>query len=151
MPQSILFLSKEEGGQGLVHLASRGAFQRLLTEPPDLVWRTLSCCILRRCGGLGLDFTLFLMDSKKLNTSSLLAFYKSVFSARTLLKKHRQEQTDSLYWLLQEPVLFGAFLDYPNWGGPTLSRLLHTEGVSTLGQVVELSWKILLAWLLGWE
>ncbi|KAI3355855.1 hypothetical protein L3Q82_004225 [Scortum barcoo] len=45
-------LREEEGGQGLVHLASRGAafrlqfLQRLLTGPADLVWRRLSCCIL---------------------------------------------------------------------------------------------------------
>lgn len=30
-------------------------------------------------------------------------------------------------------------LDCPSWGGPTLSRLLHTAGVSTLGQVLELA------------
>lgn len=44
IPQSVLFLSSEEGGHGLVHLASRGAafrFQlvkRLLTGPSDLVF-----------------------------------------------------------------------------------------------------------------
>lgn len=42
------------------------------------------------------------MDSKKLDTSSLLAFYRSMFSVWTLLKKQRQEQADSLYWLLQD-------------------------------------------------
>ena len=145
VPQSVLFLPKEEGGQGLVHLASRGAafrlqfIQRLLTGPTDLVWRTLSCCILQRFGGLGLGLSLFLMDSKRLDASSLPAFYRSVFSVWTLLRKQRQERDDSLYWLLQEPVLFGGLLDCPSCGGPTLSRLLHTAGVSTLGQVVELA------------
>lgn len=44
IPQSVLFLSSEEGGHGLVHLASRGAafrfqlVQRLLTGPSDLVF-----------------------------------------------------------------------------------------------------------------
>lgn len=44
IPQSVLFLSSEEGGHGLVHLASGGgAFrfqlvQRLLTGPSDLVF-----------------------------------------------------------------------------------------------------------------
>ncbi|KAI3359133.1 hypothetical protein L3Q82_002590 [Scortum barcoo] len=71
VPQSILFLPKEEGGQGLVHLASRGAafrlqfLQRLLTGPADLVWRRLSCCILQRCGGLRLGPALFLMDCRR--------------------------------------------------------------------------------------
>lgn len=60
IPQSVLFLPKEERWQGLVHLASSGAtfhsqfIQRLLTGPPDLVWRLLSCCILQRFGGLRL-------------------------------------------------------------------------------------------------
>lgn len=49
----------------------------------------------------------------------------------------RQEQTSSWYWLLKEPVLFGL-LDCPDFGGPSLFRMLHAAGVSTLGQVVEL-------------
>lgn len=56
IPQSIIFLPKEEGGQGLIHLANRGAafhlqfIQRLLTGPMDMVWRSVSCCILWRFG-----------------------------------------------------------------------------------------------------
>lgn len=48
VPQSVLFLPKEEGGQGLVHLASRTAAfrlqfaQRFLTGPVDLVWRPVA-------------------------------------------------------------------------------------------------------------
>ncbi|KAI3376754.1 hypothetical protein L3Q82_000356 [Scortum barcoo] len=121
VPQSILFLPKEEGGQGLVHLASRGAafslqfLQRLLTGPADLVWRRLSCCILQRCGGLRQGPALFLMDCRSLDTSSLPAFYRSVFSVWILLRKQRREQANSLYWLLQEPVveLAGPRLDDP--------------------------------------
>ncbi|KAJ4946628.1 hypothetical protein JOQ06_024291, partial [Pogonophryne albipinna] len=54
VPQGVLFLSREEGGQGLIHLASRTAtfriqfLQRYLTGPADLVWRDVSSCILRR-------------------------------------------------------------------------------------------------------
>lgn len=63
IPQSVLFLPREDGGQGLVHLASRGAafrfqfFQRLLTGPQDLVWRSVSCCILQQLGHMGLDLS----------------------------------------------------------------------------------------------
>lgn len=65
VPQSILFLPKDEGGQGLVHLASRGdAFrlqfiQRSLTGPEEGVWRSLSCCILQRCSGLWYNGTVW--------------------------------------------------------------------------------------------
>lgn len=54
IPQSVLFLPKDEGGQGLVHLPSRMAtfrlqfIQRFLTGPDDLVWRNLTKVILQR-------------------------------------------------------------------------------------------------------
>lgn len=60
LPQALLFLPKEEGGQGVVHLASRGTafrlqfIQRLLYGPKDLVWRPLARLVLQRVGGLGL-------------------------------------------------------------------------------------------------
>lgn len=55
----------------------------------------------------------------------------------TLLR--RQGQTSSLYWLLRGSVLFGGLLDCLGWGGPSLSRMLHTARVSVLGQVMELT------------
>ncbi|KAI3359137.1 hypothetical protein L3Q82_002592 [Scortum barcoo] len=114
VPQSILFLPKEEGGQGLVHLASRGAaFPSAYSSYRD-------------------------------SSPDLQTWFGGVYPAAScrvwiLLRKQRREQADSLYWLLQEPVLFGGFLDCPSWSGPTLSRLLRAAGVSTLGQVVELA------------
>ena len=145
VPQSVLFLPKEEGGQGLVHLASRGAafrlqfIQRLLSGPEDTVWRALACCILKRCNSLGLDFSLFLMNSTQFNRSSLPSFYKSTFNVWSLVKKGRQKQADSLHWLLQEPVFHGTVLDSPGWVGSSLFSLFQAAGVTTLGQVVELA------------
>ncbi|KAK3574580.1 hypothetical protein QTP86_010339 [Hemibagrus guttatus] len=63
IPQSVLHLPKEEGGQGLVQLASRAAafrlqfLQRLLTGPKDLIWRPVAHGLLHKVGGLGLDRT----------------------------------------------------------------------------------------------
>lgn len=119
VPQSMLFLPKVEGGQGLVHLASRGAtfrlqfIQRLLTGPVDVVWRLLSYCILQQFGGLGLSSSLLLMDLKNMNVSSLSGFYHSVFKVWNLMNKRRLERSDSLFWLLKEPVLYGGRLDWP--------------------------------------
>ncbi|KAK3517607.1 hypothetical protein QTP70_012966 [Hemibagrus guttatus] len=54
IPQSVLHLSKEEGGQGLVQLASRSAafrlrfLQRLLTGPKDLIWRPVAHGLLHK-------------------------------------------------------------------------------------------------------
>ncbi|KAJ4935377.1 hypothetical protein JOQ06_016913 [Pogonophryne albipinna] len=85
VPQSVLFLPKEEGGHGLVHLASRGAafrlrfVQRFLTGPADLVWRPVARALLKRCGGLGLAELLFLMDLKGLRLNNLSGFYGGLF------------------------------------------------------------------------
>ncbi|KAJ4928214.1 hypothetical protein JOQ06_016008 [Pogonophryne albipinna] len=85
VPQSVLFLPKEEGGHGLVHLASRGAafrlrfVQRFLTGPADLVWRPVARALLERCGGLGLAKSLFLMDLKGLRLNNLSGFYGGLF------------------------------------------------------------------------
>ncbi|KAJ4947290.1 hypothetical protein JOQ06_009326 [Pogonophryne albipinna] len=79
VPQRVLFLPKEEGGHGLVHLASRGAafrlrfVQRFLTGPADLVWRPVARALLERCGGLA--ELLFLMDLKGLRLNNLSGFY----------------------------------------------------------------------------
>ncbi|KAK3565577.1 hypothetical protein QTP86_012694, partial [Hemibagrus guttatus] len=61
LPQSILYLPKEESGQGLIHLSSRtGGFclcfvQKLLTGPENLSWRAAANGILHTVGGWGLD------------------------------------------------------------------------------------------------
>ncbi len=71
IPQSVLFLPREEGGQGLIHLPSRGAafrlifIQRYLTGPKNLVWRKVADVIFNQAGRLGLNSALFLMDLKQ--------------------------------------------------------------------------------------
>uniref|UniRef100_A0A3Q3F5N5 Reverse transcriptase domain-containing protein n=2 Tax=Labrus bergylta TaxID=56723 RepID=A0A3Q3F5N5_9LABR len=145
IPQSVLFLPKEEGGHGLVHLASRGAtlrlqfLQRLLTGPADLVWRPLACCLLQRFGELGLSSSLFLMDLQQVNISSVTGFYQSVFNVWSLVNRQRQGHSHSLYWLLKEPVLFGGRFHLPDWAGPSLSGKFCSARISTLEQVVELT------------
>ncbi|TWW62759.1 hypothetical protein D4764_04G0014060 [Takifugu flavidus] len=52
--QGVLYLPREEGGQGLIHLASRTAafrmqfMQRFLTGPENLMWRDVARCVFRR-------------------------------------------------------------------------------------------------------
>lgn len=73
LPQSVLYLPKEEGGHGLVHLQSRTAafrlqfVQRLLSGLVDSNWKSVACAILQTFDGLGLDRTLFWMDPKQMN------------------------------------------------------------------------------------
>lgn len=52
IPQSMLYFPKDEGGQGVIHLSSRGAAfrlefrQRFLNGPEKLTWRGVACEIL---------------------------------------------------------------------------------------------------------
>lgn len=140
--QSVLFLPKDEGGQGLIHLNSRGAtfrfqfVQRFLCGPVDLVWRPLACTILNQLGGLGLNRTLFLMDLKQLNTSGLPSFYRGLFKVWNLFKTERTEHHRSLYWLLQEPVVYGTRLSAACQIGPSLLKRFCSSNVLTLGHVI---------------
>ncbi|KAK3522523.1 hypothetical protein QTP86_017860 [Hemibagrus guttatus] len=110
IPQSVLHLLKEEGGQGLVQLSSRAAafrlqfIQRLLTGPRDLVWRAAASEILRTVKGLGLDRALFLMDTKMLDISGLPMFYRGLFKIWNVFKK-QNKGCRTVHWLLEEPLV----------------------------------------------
>ncbi|KAI3369168.1 hypothetical protein L3Q82_026127 [Scortum barcoo] len=149
LPQAVLFLPKEEGGQGLVHLASRCAafrlqfIQRLLYGPQDLVWRPLAQLTLRSVGGLGLQQSVFLMDFKTVNLFSLPVFYRGLFSVWKLLRRQRVRHESSVLaaagtngsWRPHECPLLGRGssregpedcrdfyswgLDGVHWAGPT--------------------------------
>ncbi|KAJ4933329.1 hypothetical protein JOQ06_030161, partial [Pogonophryne albipinna] len=115
VPQGVLFLSREEGGQGLIHLASRTAtfriqfLQRYLTGPADLVWRDVSSCILRR----------------------------GVFKSWALFNHKRCPKTDSLYWLLKEPLIHKARLDVSSSETPGLTVALYRSKTLCLQQLVD--------------
>lgn len=59
IPQSVLFLPKEEGGQGLIHLQSRLTtfrlqhIQRLLNGSVEYKWCAVAFIILHKLGNLG--------------------------------------------------------------------------------------------------
>lgn len=118
IPQSFLFLPKEEGGQGLLNLQSRTAafrlqfIQRLLAGATEPNWKTVACFILQSLGGLQMDRSLFLLDSLKLDTSGLPVFYHNLFKVWSLFNIQRTQCFNSLYWLLKEPIVHGARLDF---------------------------------------
>ncbi|KAK3571382.1 hypothetical protein QTP86_010419 [Hemibagrus guttatus] len=113
IPQSVLHLPKEEGGQGLVQLSSRAAafrlqfIQRLLTGPRDLVWRAAASGLLRTVKGLGLDRALFLMDTKMLDISGLPMFYRRLFKIWNVFKKQNKGYR-TVHWLLEESLVYGG-------------------------------------------
>lgn len=81
---SILYLPKEEGGQGLVHLQSRTAtfhlqFTQFLTGPESVSWRPVASAVLKTGAGLNLDKSLFLLDPKTLNVEKFPVFLSESF------------------------------------------------------------------------
>jgi len=141
-PQSILFLPKEEGGQGLVHLASRRAtyrlqyIQKLLMGPYSLAWRPLALSILRRVGNMEMDLTLFLMDHKRLTFTGIPPFYENLFKVWGFFKYRWMEPATSLYWLLEEPVVFGARFDTSGEEFPGLTDILCYKKLFKLKNII---------------
>ncbi|MCJ8750197.1 hypothetical protein PDJAM_G00259840 [Pangasius djambal] len=120
IPQSILHLPKEEGGQGLVQLTSRAAafrlqfVQRLLTGPRNLVWRTAASGLLHKFFTVDcLEYGLFLKKSIK--------------------------DYGTLHWLLEEPLIFGSRLDISSATTSTLSRALISAKIITLRELVNVA------------
>ncbi|KAK3524871.1 hypothetical protein QTP86_010601 [Hemibagrus guttatus] len=144
IPQSVLHLPKEEGGQGLVQLSSRAAafrlqfIQRLLTGPRDLVWSAAASGLLRTVKGLGLDRALFLMDTKMLDISGLPMFYRGLFKIWNVFKKQNKGY-QTVHWLLEEPLVYGGRLDISGVTVPALSRTFVSSGIVTLRELVNVA------------
>ncbi|KAK3506859.1 hypothetical protein QTP70_029532, partial [Hemibagrus guttatus] len=144
IPQSVLHLLKEEGGQGLVQLSSRAAafrlqfIQRLLTGPRNLVWRAAASGLLRTVKGLGLDRALFLMDTKMLDISGLPMFYRGLFKIWNVFKKQNKGYR-TVHWLLEEPLVYGGRLDISGVTVPALSRTLISSGIMMLRELVNVA------------
>ena len=80
----VMFLSKEEGGHGVVDITSSVATFRLQFLQMFLtgylnVWRDLAGLIFKRADEMGLDNLLFSMDTSFLNTTALAHFYCEFF------------------------------------------------------------------------
>ncbi len=76
---SVLYLPRQEGGQGLVDINSRIKAVRLQTAKrllygKDVSWARVACSLLRKAGSMGLDRHLFLMDTESVDLSGLTPF-----------------------------------------------------------------------------
>lgn len=147
VPQSVLYLPKEEGGQGLVNLQSRTAafrlqfIQKLLSGSTRVSWRASACAILQSLGGFQLDRALFLMDPIKLDLANVPVFYRNLFRVWSLFNHQRTSSSDSLFWLLNEPIIHGGRLDisFRDSNFPGLSHLLCKSKTTTLGCLVKVA------------
>ena len=142
--QSVLFLPREEGGQGLIHLESRTAafrlqqIQRYLTGY-EVVWKPLMDIILKKVSDLGLGASLFMVDCNSIRLCDLSSFYQGLFRAWSLFKWNRLEPASSLHWLLEEPLTHGARLDVQDGSRPGLTQRLVSAGTVKLRHVVDVA------------
>jgi exonuclease III len=145
VPQSILFLPKEEGGQGIASLASRKAAFRLqflqsfLYGPQNLPWRQVAGIVFGWVGGLGFGKTLFSLDCSCFNLNVLPPFYLSVLKTWSVMEAGCLEATSSLYWLLREPILKGARLAAAWEEVPNMTGLLKEKEITTVQELLQLA------------
>ncbi len=136
-------LPKEEGGLGVINLASRGATCRLQlykvnytktacwTRKPCLE-RPLAHTILSHGENLCLVQSLFLMD---LNGSE---FYQELFTVWWMFQRSRTS-CDSLFWLLREPVLYGTRFNVEHFTGSFMAQRFISAGTVALTNVFDLT------------
>ncbi len=136
-------LPKEEGGLGVINLASRGATCRLQlykvnytktacwTRKPCLE-RPLAHTILSHGENLCLVQSLFLMD---LNGSE---FYQGLFTVWWMFQRSRTS-CDSLFWLLREPVLYGTRFNVEHFTGSFMAQRFISAGTVALTNVFDLT------------
>ncbi len=108
---AVLYLPRQEGGQGLIDIRARLRTFRMQTAQRllygvDVSWAEVACALLRRAGNMGLDRHLFLMDINRLNLSGLSLFCRSILKSWTLFTFSRRADSTQKLWLKEEPLLF---------------------------------------------
>lgn len=131
----------------MVNLQSRTAafrlqfIQRLLLVPTDFSWRTTACAILWRLGVLQLDKALFLLNPLKLDIANIPIFCRNLFRVWSLFNHQRAPSMNSLFWLLNEPIIHGARLDISvgDHSFPVLNNLLCKSKTTTLSHLLKVA------------
>jgi hypothetical protein len=131
-------MTVHEGGQGLAEPESRvaafrlKAVQRLLYHT-DVGWREPACALLRRAGGLGLDWQLFLMRLERLSTAGLSDFYSAELKDLAATKAHTRRGVGA--WAVG---VGGAYLpqpSHPYLPQSTLQSRMMAVGLLKLGDL----------------
>ncbi|KAK3541171.1 hypothetical protein QTP86_016237 [Hemibagrus guttatus] len=144
IPQSVLHLPKEEGGQGLVQLSSRSRSLPTPVHPETPHWtqrpsmESSSQWILHTVKGLGLDRALFLMDTKMLDISGLPMFYRELFRSGMFLK-NKTRAVDQYTGCWRSLWYTAGDWDISGVTVPALSRTLVSSGIVTLRELVNVA------------
>lgn len=106
-------------------------------DSENVSWRTVTSVILKSVQGMNLDKSLFLMDPNKIDTSCLPVFYQNLFTVWSCFNV-KSETTNSLFWLLEEPLINGARLDVISTSS-TFTELFIRAGITVLKKLVFLA------------
>ncbi len=88
---------------------------------------------------MGLDQSLFLMDLKTHKLCHLPKFYQGFVYCCGGCSRNRGPSSDSLFWLLKEPVLYGTRFNVEHLIGSFVAQRFISAGTVTLKQVFDLT------------
>lgn len=76
------------------------------------------------------------MDPQKLKLSKFPVLYRNLFKVWALFEVQKKRTVNSLFWLLQEPLISGSHLDLSKeLGYSVIEENLLNSGISTIGHV----------------
>jgi len=113
LPPGVLCLPVIEGGQGLIHLASKvkamrlQTAQKLLYSSDSVPWISFGHAILREKNKMGLDKQIFLNPTNVVKDMFKIKFYGSVFEAWSDFKSERKE-----HFGFNEPLFHNPWLSH---------------------------------------
>ena len=141
---AVLYLPVQEGGQGLVDIASRIKAFRLQTAQRllysfGLPWTDTACVLLRRAGRLGYDKHLFLLQPQSVDLTGLTPFYKSVLQAWQVFTVHRRAVMTPGMWLFEEPLFGSSYIASQVLTSASLRSRLREAGCVKLGHLLKFS------------
>ncbi|XDV33218.1 hypothetical protein PO909_003724 [Leuciscus waleckii] len=143
LPKSVVYLPVEEGGQGLIHLASRKAAFRLQFVKKRLYqklsWTNIAFKLLSVVGKLGFKRELFWTNSSKMGLKEISCFYEGVRKSWSLMKITRSTDGKSLHWLMLEPLINGSRLNLSCEIVPWFEQRLKNEKIITMKDLVEVT------------
>ncbi|TWW74457.1 Transposon TX1 uncharacterized 149 kDa protein ORF 2 [Takifugu flavidus] len=141
---AVLYLPVQEGGQGLVDIASRvtafrlQAAQRLLYSL-GVPWTDMACLLLRKAGRLGYDKHLFLLQPQSMDLTGLTPFYQSVLKAWQVLSFKHKAVTIPGMWIFEEPLFGNSIITSRVLSSTSLRSRLRDAGVVKLGHLLKTS------------
>ncbi|TWW81732.1 Transposon TX1 uncharacterized 82 kDa protein ORF 1 [Takifugu flavidus] len=139
---AVLYLPVQEGGQGLVDIASRVTAFRLQTAQRLLYsfgvpWTDMACLLLRKAGRLGYDKQLFLLQSQSVDLTGLTPFYQSVLKVWQVLSFKHKAVTIPGMWIFEEPLFGNNIITSRVLSSTSLRSRLRDAGVMKPGHLLK--------------